>query len=688
MKNKATKQELENSLNEMREIVDNPDVPEEYKVDIRKSIKEAEKLVEKIEAHEKSASEKEGHAKVAHHEKRSKMAEEAHEMVASLSEKIKEFNKNRSKSEIDNDSRRHAKPPGKRVSDTGHIYYEYRPNRSDINQHGKPYLKEGGMIDKEAFKNDTISSGVRIAVIANEHDIKASDMTFKEFADKVFEVTHTAYPVYKLRFAWEVLKKNHLCCGGNLEMAAHKEYERGGVMIETKDHYHYRLGGKLPDYWGKGHNIIVFGYQTLDFDNSSIAAAEFEHAIATIVKEEDGQDRDEYTKKCMENLRLLAEQVDNLLALEKLYYVKEGPDEKSFEVVAIILTNIGRYDYKSGGHVHLAFLGEHLYHIALANGPATMADGGEIAELPQTAFEEKAKFSVDDVVILVGKKHKIVSEPVPAWPGEYRYDVEPVEEKTEPVEGAAPVETPEEEFDYPVREELMEAAPAEVVEPLVETPAPAEEPTPEELETMKRGGEINKRVVKFSDKVKAIEDRLKGTKVPSKYKNEYGTTYTTKTAKEAATKIAGKIVADEHKHMEDGGTTGFEVIGHTKAGLDVYHPHPKIYPHHLVKNAHKKMIRALPNYTKADHLEAARIHDEEAKKLNDTWHDEVKHAHMETFHEPWTAFDYRVSGIGSDQYSEVRKHNLRLLTRQETAHKDAAELHRDAAKVINRMKYR
>ena len=62
---------------------------------------------------------------------------------------------------------------------------------------------------------------------------------------------------------------------------------------------------------------------------------------------------------------------------------------------------------------------------------------------------------------------------------------------------------------------------------------------------MAKGGMTKKST--FKDKVKAISARLEGTKVKSKYKGKYGTTYDKKEAKEAASKIVGKIRANYGK---------------------------------------------------------------------------------------------------------------------------------------------
>lgn len=48
-----------------------------------------------------------------------------------------------------------AKRPGKRVSASGNIYYEYRKNRSDKNP--KKRLAKGGVLNKEVSLKDIFS---------------------------------------------------------------------------------------------------------------------------------------------------------------------------------------------------------------------------------------------------------------------------------------------------------------------------------------------------------------------------------------------------------------------------------------------------------------------------------------------------------------------------------------------------
>jgi len=68
---------------------------------------------------------------------------------------------------------------------------------------------------------------------------------------------------------------------------------------------------------------------------------------------------------------------------------------------------------------------------------------------------------------------------------------------------------------------------------------------------MSDGGMMAKGGTTFKEKVAAITNRLNGTKVKPKYKKEYGSTYDKKEAKEAATKIAGKMIRREK--MSNGG---------------------------------------------------------------------------------------------------------------------------------------
>lgn len=78
--------------------------------------------------------------------KTSKVVIEAKAMLEKLraNKAQTEFNKGRSKDEIEEDAQRKALPAGKRISAEGNTYYENRANRSDVSTKRKPYLEMGG----------------------------------------------------------------------------------------------------------------------------------------------------------------------------------------------------------------------------------------------------------------------------------------------------------------------------------------------------------------------------------------------------------------------------------------------------------------------------------------------------------------------------------------------------------------
>jgi hypothetical protein len=55
----------------------------------------------------------------------------------------------RSAHSIEVDSEIKAKKPGRRVSASGNVYYESRPNHSDENRKKKPYLEMGGEVEEK-----------------------------------------------------------------------------------------------------------------------------------------------------------------------------------------------------------------------------------------------------------------------------------------------------------------------------------------------------------------------------------------------------------------------------------------------------------------------------------------------------------------------------------------------------------
>lgn len=91
-------------------------------------------------------------------------------------------------------------------------------------------------------------------------------------------------------------------------------------------------------------------------------------------------------------------------------------------------------------------------------------------------------------------------------------------------------------------------------------------------------------------------------------------------------------------------------------------------------------------WTKADYLEAASIYAKESDKAADQWHRLIQKAHKETFKEDYKATDYKVSGIGRDEYPEKYKDKLRKYSTAKSYYKGLEHGMKAAAKLSNRLK--
>jgi hypothetical protein len=96
--------------------------------------------------------------------------------------------------------------------------------------------------------------------------------------------------------------------------------------------------------------------------------------------------------------------------------------------------------------------------------------------------------------------------------------------------------------------------------------------------------------------------------------------------------------------------------------------------------------RRLPDYTKADHESAARYFENEAKRSKGAWNALIEREHERVFHRPFAFTDYKISGIGREEYSEKAKDKLRELAHYASAAGSAAAAHWSAAGHRKRMK--
>lgn len=170
-----------------------------------------------------------------------------------------------------------------------------------------------------------------------------------------------------------------------------------------------------------------------------------------------------------------------------------------------------------------------------------------------------------------------------------------------------------------------------------------------------------------------------------------------------ATKVGRSFVIEEETRYSDDqprddhgrfGEGGGGSIGKTTSGKDIPAANHKVYneaqkmPKYNGKvspaNAHgrdggKMLSQRLPEYTKADHMEAYAAHTAAAAEQEQKWNTEFDKAAQETFGRPSQVGDYKISGIGSDKFSTESKDKLREAAHTATDHKEAATAHWYAA---------
>jgi len=89
----------------------------------------------------------------------------------------------------------------------------------------------------------------------------------------------------------------------------------------------------------------------------------------------------------------------------------------------------------------------------------------------------------------------------------------------------------------------------------------------------------------------------------------------------------------------------------------------------------KQLKQRLPHYSKADHEDAARAHMKAAHDSGEEWGKTQEAAHQKTFGKKPEFGDYKVSGVGREEYSAEHKDKLQSLARAQGQHTSAAHAH-------------
>jgi len=151
-----TIEEIRTGIEKINIGISNSRLSESLREELRKKKQEFQTELEKLETVQKeerqaiSAPEKkEAKAKVKEvkstvEKKTKKLSEQVEDILSKIrNKKVVSFNKGRSAGSLERDSKKPALHPGKRISADGNVYYENRPDHSDISSK-RPFLEDGG----------------------------------------------------------------------------------------------------------------------------------------------------------------------------------------------------------------------------------------------------------------------------------------------------------------------------------------------------------------------------------------------------------------------------------------------------------------------------------------------------------------------------------------------------------------
>lgn len=93
------------------------------------------------------------------------------------------------------------------------------------------------------------------------------------------------------------------------------------------------------------------------------------------------------------------------------------------------------------------------------------------------------------------------------------------------------------------------------------------------------------------------------------------------------------------------------------------------------------LIILRPDLTREQHHQLARTFGDTANRMEDEWDKVINRAAQATWGRPWRATDYRISGIGSDEFSDEYKNKLRKLAQEGSKAKIISVAHGYAAKL-------
>lgn len=122
---------------------------------------------------------------------------------------------------------------------------------------------------------------------------------------------------------------------------------------------------------------------------------------------------------------------------------------------------------------------------------------------------------------------------------------------------------------------------------------------------------------------------------------------------------------------------------HERVKLPGYNGKTTVFQAVTDRDAAHVLRRVNPAWTKEQHLELAQRHAGETLRQREAWNKLLNEAAQQTFGRPFQFFDYRISGIGRDEFSEEHKVALRFHAHATTYHEQVSRAHAHAARYFH-----
>lgn len=120
---------------------------------------------------------------------------------------------------------------------------------------------------------------------------------------------------------------------------------------------------------------------------------------------------------------------------------------------------------------------------------------------------------------------------------------------------------------------------------------------------------------------------------------------------------------------------------HQRVKLRGYNSSISIFQTTSDRDAAKVLKRLKPEWTQGEHETLSIAHAAEADAQRAEWNRLLDDAAMATFGRPFQFADYRISAIGSDEFSEEHKQKIRFAAHASNYHSQVARAHAQAARV-------